>query len=77
MELGDLVGRWRRGLLRTPRAPDDRSSDVTWVQGPSHYVDLRLPADDPPITAASSVGLDDVAPAGLLRLAGRQGFAGT
>jgi len=77
VELGDLVGRWRRGLLRTPHAPDDRSSDVTWVQGPSRYVDLRLPAGDPPVTAAPPAGLDDVAPADLLRLAGRQGFAGT
>jgi hypothetical protein len=64
-----LVGRWRRGLLRSPDG-DDRASDVSWLQGPARYVDLRLPPSRPSV--AMDPGLGD-----LVLIADRQGFAGT
>ena len=74
MTHAQLVGRWRRGLLRAPNTADDVTSDVSWIQGPSRYVDLRLPAGLPTVTARSA---GDLTLTDLLLLAHRQGFAGT
>ena len=45
--LVSLTGRWERTLLRDADGTVDTASRVTWVQGPSLFVDLRLPSDLP------------------------------
>jgi hypothetical protein len=42
-----LVGRWERTLLRTADGGVDATASVTWLQGPSLFVDLRLPDGGP------------------------------
>lgn len=45
--LASLTGRWERTLLRDADGTVDTLSRVTWLQGPSLFVDLRLPGDGP------------------------------
>ncbi|MCW2601236.1 MAG: hypothetical protein JWM02_3065 [Frankiales bacterium] len=40
---GRLVGRWQRSLLATARGHRDTTTDVSWLQGRTLYVDLRTP----------------------------------
>ena len=42
-----LTGRWERSLLRGADGSVDRLTSAVWLQGPSLYVDLRLPAGRP------------------------------
>lgn len=39
------AGAWRRTLLETGDGARDETTDVTWVQGPEIFVDLRVGAD--------------------------------
>jgi hypothetical protein len=43
-----LAGRWERLLLRTAGGGTDTTTEVVWLQGPSLFVDLRLPAAGQP-----------------------------
>ncbi len=47
LDLGWLAGRWERTLLRSADGAVDATSSVTWLQGPSLFVDLRQPAMGP------------------------------
>jgi hypothetical protein len=47
MRLDQLVGLWRRSLIRLPDGTEDRTTEVHWLQGMSRYVDLRQPAGRP------------------------------
>ena len=74
----DLVGPVRRTLLVTADGTRDTTTDVIWLQGPTLYVDLRLPAAEPAalqgLAGPADVGhaTDDL----LHALAAREGFAG-
>jgi hypothetical protein len=45
--LASLTGRWERTLLRDADGTVDTTSRVTWLQGPSLFVDLRLSSNGP------------------------------
>jgi hypothetical protein len=45
--LASLTGRWERTLLRDADGTVDTTSRVTWLQGPSVFVDLRLSGNGP------------------------------
>jgi hypothetical protein len=47
VDVGWLAGRWERTLLRSADGAIDATSSVTWLQGPSLFVDLRRPAGGP------------------------------
>jgi isopenicillin N synthase-like dioxygenase len=65
-----LTGSWSRSLIVRADGTRDTSTEVTWLQAGSSYVDLRQPAD--------LVGLAAVTPgrAALLALARQEAFAG-
>jgi hypothetical protein len=42
-----LAGRWERTLLQSADGAVDTTSRVTWLQGPSLFVDLRRPVEGP------------------------------
>ena len=69
-----LRGLWRRVWLRAPGV-EDRTTEVLWRQGPSIFVDLRIPADMPDLSGADR--LSDLDPDALAALARCAGFAGT
>jgi hypothetical protein len=48
VDRASLAGRWERLLLRTAEGGADTTTEVVWLQGPSLFVDLRLPAAGPP-----------------------------
>lgn len=64
---------WRRRALAVPGRPVDSHTRVEWLQAGDLYVDLRVPAGRPDVTATSLNGLtrDE-----LLALCAREGFAG-
>ena len=74
----DLVGPVRRTLLVAADGSRDTTSTVVWLQGPSLFVDVRLPADEPAALARLDGPADlGAAPAEVLdALAAREGFAG-
>jgi hypothetical protein len=47
VDIGWLAGRWERTLLRSADGAVDATSSVTWLQGPSLFVDLRQPVAGP------------------------------
>lgn len=69
-----LAGLWTRSLLAWPDGSRDESSDVSWLQGPSLYIDLRQPAGRPDFSHAA--GLADLSASDCAWLATQQGFAG-
>jgi len=69
-----LGGLWRRSLLAWPDGRRDGTSRVTWLQGPSYYVDLRQPAGRPELRRRTL--LRALTPAHLDWLATQEGFAG-
>jgi hypothetical protein len=74
-DLADLRGVWRRTFVREADGSTDRSTTVTWVQGPSLFGDLRQPPG-----LAEAVGrarLMDLERPQLLALCGQRAFAGT
>jgi hypothetical protein len=70
-----LAGLWTRSLLALPDGPRDTETTVTWLQGPSLFVDLRIPARRPDFSHATA--LTDLTMADCRWLATQQGFAGT
>jgi len=69
-----LCGLWRRVSLETPDAPLDTTTRVFWLQTPTLFADIRIPA----IRALSPerTRLDDYCDAELALLAQQDGFAG-
>jgi hypothetical protein len=47
VDVRSLAGRWERTLLRSADGAIDATSSVTWLQGPSLFVDLRRPVAGP------------------------------
>lgn len=66
-------GLWQRTLFATSGSMD-RSSRVYWLQTSSWHADIRIPADRPDFTGATS--LADCSGEQLSWLAQQQGFAG-
>jgi hypothetical protein len=72
--VGALAGVWHRALLVQPDGTRDTDTEVTWVQGPSVYGDLRQPAGRPRLLGVR--GLHDLSRDHLLALAEQEAFAG-
>lgn len=47
VDVRSLAGRWERALLRSADGAIDATSSVTWLQGPSLFVDLWRPVAGP------------------------------
>ena len=64
---------WRRTALVVPGRPVDTTTEVLWLQGEECYIDLRIPADAPALSALPPADLrrDE-----LLALCELQAFAG-
>jgi hypothetical protein len=73
--LADLPGTWQRSLLVDADGRRDTTTWVTWVQGPSHYADLRQPHGRPHRRGTSS--LADLTHEQLLALTEQEAFAGS
>lgn len=69
-----LCGLWQRVALETPDAPTDTTSRVFWLQTPTLFADLRIPATRA-VTAGRS-RLDEYGCDELVALAQQDGFAG-
>lgn len=74
ISLHELGGLWRRSLIAWPDGRQDRTTEVFWLQGPSHYIDLRQPAGRPSFNDVTC--LDDLSADQINWLAGQEGFAG-
>lgn len=75
LTIADLGGVWRRTLVRESNGSTDRTTAVTWVQGPSLFGDLRRPARlDEEVGRGCLAGLDRPQ---LLALCRQKAFAGT
>nr|WP_313777049.1 allophanate hydrolase [Mycobacterium sp.] len=64
---------WHRVALAVPGTCVDNTTEVEWLQAGELYIDLRTPADMPPITGTS---LDELTRDDLVALCAQQGFAG-
>jgi hypothetical protein len=71
---GWLAGTWRRTLFVDGTGAEDVSTDVTWLQGARHYVDLRRPPGRPPFDAVRR--LRDLSRDQVRWLATQEAFAG-
>ena len=70
----DLMHRcWRRTAIAVPGSAIDTTTDVHWLQAGELYIDLRTPADMPPISGTS---LDTLTRDDLVALCRQQAFAG-
>ena len=74
IHLHDLGGLWRRTLIAWPDGRSDSATAVFWLQGPSLYADLRIPAGRP--TCPDAVCLRDLDWTMLHFMAGQEGFFG-
>lgn len=76
MDVGtsEVMGVWHRLALSVPGIPIDTTTQVTWLQAPVYYVDLRQPVGLGGRIAASC--LNDVTPEEARLLATQEGFAG-
>lgn len=74
VEISDLHGLWHRSLLVRPDGTRDTSTWVAWLQGPSFYADLRLPAGRPSFHGVCC--RNDITASQLTWLARQEGFAG-
>lgn len=74
----DLVGPVRRTLLVAADGSRDTTTTVLWLQGPTLFVDLRLPAGEPKALGrlGGPTDLEHAPPEVLDALAAREGFAG-
>jgi len=72
--LEGLQGLWRRSLLAWKGRADDRTSKVSWLQGPGLYVDLRQQEGMPDFSSLAS--MHDLSEAEMAWLAGQEAFAG-
>ena len=74
IHLHDLGGLWRRSLIAWPDGRSDTTTEVFWLQGPSFYADLRVPAGRPDSAGATCLRELD---ATMLRfMATQEGFIG-
>ena len=73
IDVADLPGTWRRSLLQDDLGRQDRTTDVTWVQGPSAFGDLRQPAS---LDAVRATCLRHLTPGDAALLAQQEGFGG-
>jgi hypothetical protein len=73
IHLHELGGLWRRTLIAWPDGRSDTGTEVFWLQGPSLYADLRVPAGRP---AADAIGLRDLDMTMLRFMATQEGFFG-
>ena len=69
-----LVGCWRRALIRSADGSVDDRSDVIWLQTRSAMADLRLDGERPDLSSRSGVGACDHAD--LVSLAGSDSSTG-
>lgn len=69
------LGLWRRLSFETGDGLCDIDTTVFWLQSQSLYADLRIPANRPDMTGASSFG--ELNATALNALASQEGFAGT
>jgi hypothetical protein len=72
--LSDVQGLWRRSLMAWPDGRRDTTTAVTWMQAPTLFGDLRVPAQQPDFSGSScrnDLSLDQVR-----WLATQAGFAG-
>lgn len=69
----ELRGLWRREVITAPGFRDE-TTQVVWLQTPSWYADLRVPADRPARLGAD--GFAAYSDAELIACAKVQGFAG-
>jgi hypothetical protein len=74
LSVAALGGLWRRSLLRFANGGEDRSTEVSWLQGAALFADLRQPAWRPDFSHLAS--LADVTLEDCRWLATQQGFAG-
>ncbi|MDH6267523.1 hypothetical protein M2360_002920 [Rhizobium sp. SG_E_25_P2] len=72
--IDEWAGVWRRRWIAWPDGSRDDRTAVTWVQGPSFFVDLRQPAGRPDFDGVDS--LDACTSEHLAWLACQEGFAG-
>ena len=74
IHLHDLGGLWRRSLIAWPDGRSDTTTEVFWLQGPSFYADLRVPAGRPDRGNATCLRALDMT---MLRfMAAQEGFFG-
>jgi hypothetical protein len=75
IHLRDLGGLWRRALIVWSDGRSDRDdTEVFWLQGPSLYADLRVPAGRPAF--ANATCLRDLDFTMLRSMAAQEGFFG-
>ncbi len=74
MTTAALAGLWTRSLLILPDGARDASTAATWLQGPSLFVDLRIPSGRPDFSHVAK--LADLTMQDCRWLAMQQGFAG-
>ncbi len=74
VSLSDVHGLWRRTLIARPEETPDTTTEVYWLQGPTLYADLRIPAGRPACKGACLRELDWPM---LGFLARQEGFFGT
>ena len=69
-----LSGTWKRLSMRRQSQPPDETTQVRTVQTPTLFGDVRIPANRPVLSGASS--LCDLSDAELATLYDQQGFSG-
>jgi len=74
LDVADMLGLWHRSLLVRADATRDTATWVGWLQGPTAFVDLRLPAGRPSFRGVR--GLSDLTRQHTAWLASQEGFAG-
>jgi hypothetical protein len=74
VHLEELAGLLRRSVIAFPDGRRDDTTEVTWLQGPSLYCDLRRPPGRPGFAGVR--GTADLRPSHLRWLVRQQGFAG-
>jgi hypothetical protein len=74
LTISDMQGLWHRSLLVRADAARDTSTWVAWLQGPTLFADLRMPAGRP--SFAGVHGVRDLTGSQVAWLAQQEGFAG-
>jgi hypothetical protein len=74
VEIAHLSGLWLRSLIVRPDGAPDTTSWVGWLQGPSLFIDLRVPAGRPSFGGVRC--LRDITATQAAWLASQEGFAG-
>ncbi len=72
--IASLLGLWRRQSIRWPDGRQDNVTAVYWLQGATHYADLRIPGGRPSFDGVAS--LAQCTPEQREWLATQEGFAG-